>query len=190
MIFNRLMRFDLQTAIVATLGVIVLGLIGCTPKDAERSSRSESNREVERLISELERSFEREDGVSFIRSVHNDYSGRFSSRGDLRSQLSDTFRSYQRIRLDFFGTSFTKSDDTINARVNWNLQWTCQQRRDLDGDGDTNGENECERSNQVIRRSGRTTLGFQKTDEGWKLIQQRDDILFGNDLPGNERHRS
>lgn len=190
MIFDRLKLFRVQTMIVATLGFVALGLIGCTPKSAEQSSQSESRREVERLISELERSYEREDSVSFIRMVHDDYSGRFSSRGDLRSSMSEVFRTYQRLRLDVFGTQVTESDGTINAKINWNLQWTCQQTSDLNRDGDSNGENECERSNQVIRRSGRTTLGFQQTDDGWKLIQQRGDMLFGDRIPGNERHRS
>lgn len=188
MTFNRLMRFDCQTTIVAFLGILALGLIGCTPKGAEQSSQSESRREVERLISELERSYEREDGVSFIRMVHDDYSGQFSSRGDLRSNLSDVFRSYQRIRLDFFGTSTTESDNTINARVNWNLQWTCQEAFNTDFNSD--GDSDCASTNQVIRRSGQATLGFQQTDDGWKLIQQRGDIVFGDRDPGNVRYRS
>jgi hypothetical protein len=178
-----------KTGINGLLSVVLAAffiLPGCTMTGGSSTeSMGEDRRTVERVIQDLERHYEREDPVGFIRMVHDDYSGAMTSRGDLRSRMDIVFRRYQRIRLDFYGTRANRNKNTINATTQWNLQWTCQQAGDFDGDGN----DECDSRSQVIRRSGRTTLGFQKGEEGWKLIQQRDDALFGDLTPGLERAR-
>lgn len=179
-----------RRVLIGSILVALLGITGCMSTKPGANVEDDSlKRTIDRAIDDIRRSYESEDPTDIIRRVHSDYSGSVRSRGELRSQMRDVFSDYQRINLEFHGTRVTKEESTVHAKVNWNLNWTCQRtiNRDIDDDGNP----ECPSRNLVVTRRGRTTFSFQKNDDGeWKLIQQRDNQLLGSRAPGREQDRS
>lgn len=172
---------DSNLSILGLFSVFVLLTMSCTPMTRNSTSTDDQSnawQTIEGNVESLERTYERENSLSFTRQIHPDYE-RF--RSDLRSQLSDVFRTYQSIRLNFFGPRANRSDGRIEVLLRWDLNWTCQ-------NPPSGGTPNCSSNadvGEIIKRTGRTQLSFSKDDGDWKLLNQRSDVLFGALRPGS-----
>jgi hypothetical protein len=132
---------------------------------------------VEETARELQRSFENEDTRDLLQRTHADYE---QYRSELENNLENVFLTYSNIDLSFFGARANRTNGRIEADVRWDLRWVCQRP-------DSRADTSCDDSGDAgdtIKRAGRTTLVFEQDKYGWKLINQKQDRLFGSHQPG------
>lgn len=162
--------------IVLGLGFILM-VSGCSVLQPESSA----NHSVENQLTALGKHYSRGNVQRFMRGVHRDYDDGRRNRTDLRYDVSDVSNQYSSLDLTFYGLRTTESEDSINVKTSWNLRWTCT-REDSDL-GCENAEVDRDASIIVLRR-GETTFEFVETEEGFRLISQNGDHLFGSLAPG------
>lgn len=166
-------------------GLLFLGLtVGCAEFPGNQppgSSASNDSRDVvEGALESLRENFERRRLMQFSDGVHPDYRRYQTS---LRNNLSDVYRVYSSIQLEFFGSRTTKSNGTVVVESNWNLRWTCQSPR---GRAPSGCRSSSDVGNVIIRR-GRTAFEFARSGGEWKLLNQSGDLVFGSLAPGSVR---
>lgn len=108
-----------------------------------------------------------------MKYVSFDYNDGEHTRSGLRWTLSDVFRQYSQIDLNFYGKRINVSDQTLSIKTQWNLKWTC-----------TRSGRGCSTPHSVVHRSGASRFVLKKTDGIFRLIAQQGVRFLGTLTPG------